>query len=90
MSLKSSSVYWSCTATVDVVTEYMRRDWREKQAEEIKARDEASRAKRQETIGKAEHAIDQFYEEYAAKKERNIRENKCVLCPHTRHPSANA
>ncbi|EIW54387.1 uncharacterized protein TRAVEDRAFT_31343 [Trametes versicolor FP-101664 SS1] len=52
------------------------KDWREKQAEEIKARDEASRAKRQETIGKAEHAIDQFYEEYAAKKERNIRENK--------------
>ena len=55
------------------------RAWREKQAEEIKARDEASRAKRQETIGKAERAIDQFYEEYAAKKERNIRENKCVV-----------
>ena len=54
------------------------REWREKQAAEIKARDEASKAKRQETIGKAERAIDQFYEEYAAKKERNIRENKCV------------
>ena len=54
------------------------RQWREKQAEEIKARDEASKAKRQETIGKAERAIDQFYEEYSAKKERNIRENKCV------------
>ncbi len=54
------------------------RQWREKQAEEIKARDEASKAKRQETIGKAERAIDQFYEEYAAKKERNIRENKYV------------
>ncbi|KAI0669600.1 clathrin light chain-domain-containing protein [Trametes maxima] len=52
------------------------KQWREKQAEEIKARDEASRARRQETIGKAEHSIDQFYEEYAAKKERNIRENK--------------
>ncbi|TFK81682.1 clathrin light chain [Polyporus arcularius HHB13444] len=52
------------------------KQWREKQAEEIKARDEASKAKRQETIGKAERAIDQFYEEYAAKKERNIRENK--------------
>ncbi|KAI0828005.1 clathrin light chain [Trametes gibbosa] len=52
------------------------KDWREKQAEEIKARDEVSKAKRQETIGKAEGAIDQFYEEYAAKKERNIRENK--------------
>ena len=55
------------------------RDWREKQAQEIKARDEASRAKRQETIGKAERAIDQFYEEYAAKKERSIRENKYVI-----------
>ncbi|KAI0359541.1 hypothetical protein OH77DRAFT_1395496 [Trametes cingulata] len=52
------------------------KDWREKQAAEIKARDEASKAKRQETIAKAERAIDQFYEEYAAKKERNIRENK--------------
>ncbi|KAJ8583839.1 hypothetical protein M405DRAFT_866709 [Rhizopogon salebrosus TDB-379] len=52
------------------------RQWRERQAEEIHARDEASKVKRQETISKAEHAIDQFYEEYAAKKKRNIRENK--------------
>ncbi|KZT05399.1 clathrin light chain [Laetiporus sulphureus 93-53] len=52
------------------------REWREKQEAEIKARDEASKAKRDETISKAERAIDQFYEEYAAKKERNIRENK--------------
>ncbi|KAL4068654.1 clathrin light chain-domain-containing protein [Scleroderma yunnanense] len=52
------------------------RAWREKQAEELKARDEASKAKRQETISKAEGAIDQFYEEYASKKERAIRENK--------------
>lgn len=52
------------------------RDWREKQAAEIKKRDEASKAKRDETIGKAERAIDQFYEEYAAKKEKAIRENK--------------
>jgi len=52
------------------------KDWRERQAAEIKARDEASKAKREETISKAERAIDQFYEEYASKKERNIRENK--------------
>ncbi|KIP11337.1 hypothetical protein PHLGIDRAFT_83814, partial [Phlebiopsis gigantea 11061_1 CR5-6] len=52
------------------------KQWRERQAAEIKARDEASKAKREETIGKAEHAIDQFYEEYAAKKEGTIRENK--------------
>ncbi|OCH83944.1 clathrin light chain [Obba rivulosa] len=52
------------------------KQWREKQAAEIKARDEASKARREETIAKAESAIDQFYEEYATKKERNIRENK--------------
>ncbi|THH13778.1 hypothetical protein EW146_g6474 [Bondarzewia mesenterica] len=52
------------------------REWRERQAEEIRARDETSKAKRQETISKAERAIDQFYEEYNQKKERNIRENK--------------
>lgn len=55
------------------------REWREKQQEEIKARDEASKAKRQETISKAERAIDEFYEDYARKKERNIRENKCAV-----------
>ncbi|KAI0691491.1 clathrin light chain-domain-containing protein [Cytidiella melzeri] len=52
------------------------KDWREKQAAEIKARDNASKAKREETVAKAEKAIDHFYEEYAQKKERNIRENK--------------
>ncbi|KAI0070471.1 hypothetical protein K474DRAFT_1608630 [Panus rudis PR-1116 ss-1] len=52
------------------------KQWREKQAAEIKARDEASAKKREEIISKAERAIDQFYEEYAAKKEKNIRENK--------------
>ena len=63
----------------------MPRQWREKQAADIKAHDEASKAKRQETIGKAERAIDQFYEEYAAKKERNIRENKCAHAPWTHY-----
>ncbi|KAI0050769.1 hypothetical protein FA95DRAFT_1555241 [Auriscalpium vulgare] len=52
------------------------REWRSRQAEEIRSRDEASKAKRQETISKAEGAIDKFYEEYGAKKERQIRENK--------------
>jgi len=52
------------------------KDWREKQQAEIQARDEASKARRQETITRAEGAIDEFYEEYAKKKERNIRDNK--------------
>ena len=35
-----------------------------------------SKARRQEAVSKAERAIDEFYEDYARKKERNIRENK--------------
>ncbi|KAL7410925.1 clathrin light chain [Mrakia frigida] len=50
--------------------------WKVKQAEEIKARDEKSKAKREETIVKAEQAIDKFYEDYNAGKERSIKENK--------------
>lgn len=40
--------------------------------------------KRKETIAKAERSIDEFYEQYNAKKERQIKENKCVhvLCWH--------
>lgn len=54
------------------------RKWREKQQDEIKARDEASKAKRQEIISKAERALEDFYEDYSRKKEKNIAENKCV------------
>jgi len=54
------------------------REWREKQQDEIKARDEASKARRQETISKAERALEDFYEDYSRKKEKNIAENKCV------------
>lgn len=52
------------------------REWRAKQAEEIKQRDERSKQKREETILKAEKAIDTFYEKYNAEKEKTIRENK--------------
>ena len=52
------------------------RDWREKQQVEIQERDKASKARREETIAKAERSIDEFYENYAKKKERNIRDNK--------------
>ncbi|KAJ7189544.1 clathrin light chain [Mycena pura] len=52
------------------------KDWREKQAAEIAARDEASRARRQETIKKAEEALEDYYETYAQKKARAIRDNK--------------
>ncbi|CAA7258987.1 unnamed protein product [Cyclocybe aegerita] len=52
------------------------REWREKQQAEIKARDEASKLRKEETIDKAERAIEEFYENYSKKKERNIRDNK--------------
>ena len=52
------------------------RKWRERQAEEIGERDERSKTRRQETISRAERAIDQFYEEYNSKREKQISENK--------------
>ena len=56
------------------------RQWREKQQEEIKARDEASKRRREDTIATAERDIEEFYENYAKKKERSIRDNKSVFC----------
>ncbi|KAG9017217.1 hypothetical protein FRB90_001327 [Tulasnella sp. 427] len=52
------------------------KQWRADQEELIRKRDAESERKRQETISKAEQAIDQFYQDYNAKKERNIAENK--------------
>ena len=60
------------------MTELHHSEWREKQRAEIEAREASAKERRQSTISKAERAIDEFYEEYAKKKERNIRENKCV------------
>jgi hypothetical protein len=54
----------------------MFRQWRAKQQEEIRRRDEASEQRREETIAKAERAIDKFYEDYNATKEKNIKANK--------------
>ncbi|KAF8190792.1 clathrin light chain-domain-containing protein [Pholiota molesta] len=52
------------------------KDWRERQQAEIAAREEESKARRNETIDKAERAIEEFYGNYAKKKERSIRDNK--------------
>ena len=52
------------------------REWREKQAAEIKARDEAATLKRQETIGQANQFIDDFYLEHKENVEQNIKQNK--------------
>jgi len=52
------------------------KDWREKQTEDIKARDEAATRKRQETIAQANQFIDEFYLEHKENVERNIKQNK--------------
>lgn len=57
------------------------RSWKVKQAEEIARREDESKAKREETIVKAQNAIDNFYKEYNSKKEKNIARNKCVPRP---------
>lgn len=56
------------------------REWREKQAAEIKARDEAATLKRQETIAQANQFIDDFYLEHKENVERNIKQNKYGRC----------
>ncbi|KAF8918173.1 clathrin light chain-domain-containing protein [Mucidula mucida] len=52
------------------------RQWRERQQEEIEARDADAKAKRQETISKAERDMDDFYERYNEKKTATIASNK--------------
>ncbi|KAJ9118798.1 hypothetical protein QFC24_005997 [Naganishia onofrii] len=52
------------------------REWRERQQAELKKRDEESKRKKEEVVLKAEKAIDAFYENYNAEKEKNIRKNK--------------
>lgn len=56
------------------------KQWREKQRKEIEERDARDKEKREEMKNKAEKSIDQFYEDYNKQKEKNIRENKWVLC----------
>jgi len=58
------------------------RQWREKQQAEINTRDEASKRSREDTIATAERDIEEFYENYAKKKERSIRDNKSVFVAH--------
>lgn len=55
------------------------RSWKVKQAEEISRREEESATKKEETIVKAQNAIDNFYKDYNSKKEKNIARNKYVL-----------
>jgi Clathrin light chain len=58
------------------------RQWREKQAADIKKRDEMSERRREEIKRQANQSIDDFYMEHKERVERSIKENKCVcaLC----------
>ncbi|BFZ53131.1 Clathrin light chain [Savitreella phatthalungensis] len=48
------------------------RDWREKQAIQIERRDEVSRRRKEETIAAARTAVDDFYDNYNAKRDKEI------------------
>lgn len=61
----------------DILTQF--REWRARQEDSIRERDSAAQAAKEETIAKAERAIDDFYTEYNAKKEKQIAKNKCIL-----------
>ncbi|GAA6061184.1 hypothetical protein JCM10212_002397 [Sporobolomyces blumeae] len=50
--------------------------WRTQQAEQIAEREDKATQKKEETIAKARNAIDNFYKEYNAKKEKSIAQNK--------------
>ncbi|GAA6047933.1 hypothetical protein JCM3770_006432 [Rhodotorula araucariae] len=52
------------------------KSWREKQAQEIAAREEEYARKKEETVAKARNTIDNFYKEYNSKKEKAIAQNK--------------
>ncbi|MBW0477658.1 hypothetical protein O181_017373 [Austropuccinia psidii MF-1] len=61
--------------TMEEESEFIK-EWRVRQAEEIRLRDQQSAAKREETIAAAEKAIDDFYHAYNTQKEKNIARNK--------------
>lgn len=52
------------------------REWRHAQAERIATRSATAERQKGEAISKAERDIDDFYAEYNAKKEKNIKKNK--------------
>lgn len=52
------------------------RQWREKQKDILKERDEEAQQKKQDTIQKAHEDIDKFYEDYNEKKQKAIEEHR--------------
>ncbi|GAA5873275.1 hypothetical protein JCM3774_005929 [Rhodotorula dairenensis] len=52
------------------------RNWREQQKADLAKREEEAASKKEDTIAKARNAIDNFYKDYNAKKEKAIAQNK--------------
>ncbi|KIW04556.1 uncharacterized protein PV09_04308 [Verruconis gallopava] len=52
------------------------RQWRERRNAEIARRDEISQAKKESTIKEAQQALDDFYNNYNDKKEKNIAQTR--------------
>lgn len=60
---------------IDEETEALR-TWHEQQADDIARREAQAERHRAEAVSKAEQDIDQFYANYNAQKEKNIKKNK--------------
>jgi hypothetical protein len=50
--------------------------WRAKRQEEISRRDEISQSKKESTIKEAQQALDDFYDNYNDKKEKNLAQTR--------------
>jgi hypothetical protein len=52
------------------------KSWREKRSQEIATRDDISTAKKESTIKEAQQALDDFYDNYNDKKDKNIAQTR--------------
>ncbi|KAK6341191.1 hypothetical protein TWF696_008278 [Orbilia brochopaga] len=64
------------TSTLPTEEPEVIKQWRERQQLEIQRRDELSESRKQETINKARAAIDDFYDNYNAKKDKSIEQTR--------------
>lgn len=60
---------------LDEETEALR-SWRERQADDIARREAQAERQRAEAVSRAEQEMDEFYANYSAQKEKNIKKNK--------------
>ena len=60
---------------LDEETEALR-SWRERQADDVARREAQAERERAEAVSRAEREMDEFYANYRAQKEKNIKKNK--------------